>query len=128
MIAVKEHGKEGYFSNPSMAAGIPQVKAPKELLEEMLTVRIHLDDMTEDNGPLRVIPGSHRHYAMAEDESATPTTLTCKAGDVLLMRPLLTHASHRSKPNAGHRRILHLECAAGPVLLDGYRWHDYFGI
>jgi ectoine hydroxylase-related dioxygenase (phytanoyl-CoA dioxygenase family) len=89
MVAVNEHGIEGYFSNPSMASGIPLVKAPRDLLERMLTVRIHLDDMTEGNGPLRVLGGSHNYYEMAEDDSTEPLTITCNAGDVLLMRPLL---------------------------------------
>ena len=26
----------------------------------MLTARLHLDEVTEENGPLRVLPGSHR--------------------------------------------------------------------
>ena len=59
----------------------------------MLTARIHLDDVTADNGPLRVMPGSHRHYAMGEDEPREPVAITCRAGDVLLTRPLLTAAS-----------------------------------
>jgi ectoine hydroxylase-related dioxygenase (phytanoyl-CoA dioxygenase family) len=129
MIAVKAHGTEGIFTNPGITAGVPQVKAPKELLERMLTVRVHLDDMTDDNGPLRVLPGSHEQYLMSDDDAVGPVTINCKAGDVLLMRPLLTHASGRSKPGtAAHRRILHLECAPTVELPDGYEWHDFVAI
>jgi hypothetical protein len=39
--------------------GVPHVEAPEWLLEKMLTMRLHLDDMTEENGPLKVLPGSH---------------------------------------------------------------------
>ena len=129
MIAVKALGREGVFTNPGTTAGVPQVKAPRELLETMLTVRVHLDDMHEDNGPLRVVPGSHKHYAMAEDDAVAPVTIVCRAGDVLLMRPLLTHASGRSKPgNGAHRRILHLECAPSVALADGYEWRDFVSV
>jgi ectoine hydroxylase-related dioxygenase (phytanoyl-CoA dioxygenase family) len=34
--------------------------APKEALEQVLALRIRLDDSTPDNGPPRVIPDSHR--------------------------------------------------------------------
>ena len=53
-------------------------------------------------------------------------TLTCAAGDVLLMRPFLLHASGHSDPVHGdHRRIVHLEFASEPELADGYEWHDF---
>ena len=129
MIAVKTHGREGVFTQPGIAAGVPQVKAPKELLEKMLTVRVHLDDMDEENGALRVIPGSHEHYSMNQDPATAPVTISCKAGDVLFMRPLLTHSSGRGKQGSRrHRRILHLECAPSPHLPDGYHWHDFITI
>ena len=126
MIAVKALGKEGMFTHPGMARGIPQVKAPKSLLEKMLTVRVHLDDMDEDNGALKVIPGSHRNYALNEDAATEPVMIRCLAGDVLFMRPLLTHASSRGKRDSTrHRRILHLECAPASALADDFEWHDF---
>ena len=36
------------------------MQPPVHVLEDMLALRFHLDDSHEDNGPLRVIPGSHR--------------------------------------------------------------------
>ena len=57
-IAVKRHGVEGTFTKPTTKAGVPHVIAPFEILDRMLTVRFHLDDMNEDNGPLRVLLGS----------------------------------------------------------------------
>jgi hypothetical protein len=128
-IAVAEHGAEGAFTKPTTKAGLPHVMAPAAVLEAMLTARVHLDAVTANNGPLRVIPGSHRHYAMGADEAREPVAVHCRAGDVLLMRPLLTHASGHTKPAANaHRRTVHLECAASPALPDGYRWHSFFGL
>jgi len=129
MIAVKSHGPIGNFSYPSTTAGIPQVKAPAGLLSTMLTARLHLDDVTDDNGPLRVLPGSHRFYSQSDDEECRPLTIRCSAGDVLLMRPMLTHASGRSKQGtSAHRRIFHFECAPMSALPDGYKWYDYVPI
>lgn len=126
-IAVAEHrGGEGVFTKPTRKAGVPHVMAPAAVLDRMLTARVHLDDVTADNGPLRVIPGSHRFYELGQDEPREPVAVRCQAGDVLLMRPLLTHASGNTNPDAGlHRRIVHLECAAMAELPVGYRWHDY---
>ena len=124
-IAVREHRGGDVFTKPTTKAGVPHVMAPAAVLNAMLTARLHLDDVTADNGPLRVIPGSHRHYAMGEDAAREPVAVRCDAGDVLLMRPLLTHASGHTKPDAAlHRRIVHFECAATPELPDGYAWHD----
>jgi hypothetical protein len=127
-IAVAEHRGGAVFTKPTTKAGVPHVIAPAEVLNAMLTARLHLDAMTADNGPLRVIPGSHRHYATGDRDTdgREPVTVHCRAGDVLLVRPLLTHASGHSKTEAGlHRRIVHFECSASPALTDGYRWHDF---
>ncbi|HEV3439939.1 MAG TPA: phytanoyl-CoA dioxygenase family protein [Gemmata sp.] len=125
-IAVVEHGVEGTFTKPTTKAGVPHVMAPYSLLNTMLTARIHLDDVTAQNGPLRVIPGSHRFYHTGEDETRDVVAIHCRAGDVLLMRPLLTHASGNSQPDVGsHRRIVHLECATSHLLPDGYQWHQF---
>lgn len=120
-IAVVAHGPLGRFTKPTTKAGVPHVEAPEELLERMVTARVHLDDVTPENGPLRVLPGSHRG-----DEARPPVDVTCAAGDVLLMRPLLTHSSGHCDPlTRRHRRIVHLECAPAAGLPDGYRWHDF---
>lgn len=125
-VAVAEHRGAVVFTKPTTKAGVPHVVAPAAVLNEMVTARLHLDDVNELNGALRVVPGSHRHYAMGEDPPSEPVAVHCRAGDVLLMRPLLTHASGHSKLEAAlHRRIVHFECAASPELSDGYRWHDF---
>jgi hypothetical protein len=125
-IAVVEHGVEGTFTKPTTKAGVPHVMAPFSLLSTMLTARVHLDEVTAQNGPLRLIPGSHRFYLTGEDEPREPVTVCCGEGDVLLMRPLLTHSSGNTQSGVtSHRRIVHLECASSPVLPDGYEWHHF---
>ena len=51
----------------SKKAGITHVQPPAEILERMVSVRIHLDDCPEANGALKVVPGSQvevNHPAM----------------------------------------------------------------
>jgi hypothetical protein len=128
-IAVREHRESAHFTKPTYKAGVPHVIAPQFLLDRMLTVRIHLDAMTDENGPLRVIPGSHREYQQIDDSHPHAVTLHCLAGDALLMRPLVTHASGHSAPaTLAHRRIVHLECAADAELPDDLEWYWFVPI
>lgn len=125
-IAVAEHRDDlGPFRCPTLKAGVPHVEAPRELVAAMLTLRIHLDPMREENGPLLVLPGSHLED---EDEPAgrEGVAILSAAGDVLAMRPLLLHASRAPQPGCPlHRRLLHLEFAPSPQLPAGFRWRDF---
>ncbi len=124
-IAVKRNDLPStHFTNPTRKAGVPHMVAPQSLLRSMLTLRIHLDTVTEENGPLLVIPGSQR----CDDApgGSDPETILTTRGDVLAMRPLLSHRSVNARPETTrHRRILHLEFAARRELPDGYEWHDF---
>lgn len=114
-----------HFSKPTTKSGVPHVEAPVSVLESMLTLRLHLDDVTDENGPLEVVPGSHLNGKRATTDHAVSKVLV-DAGDVLAMRPLVSHASGSSDPNTNrHRRILHFEFAANESLPDGYRWHRF---
>lgn len=114
------------YSPVRMKAGVPHVEAPVEVLERMLTLRIHLDPATEANGPLEVWPGSHRTGKTLMLEKGPPVTILSSAGDVLAMRPLTAHCSGLSHAQAAlHRRVLHLEFAADESLPDDYRWHRF---
>ena len=126
-ISVKDNsGKSTSFSRPTIKAGVPHVIATDDLLRQMLTLRIHLDEVTDENGPLRVIPRSH--ITSDSDGIGVDGAITVHAapGDVLAMRPMISHASGASvEGTLRHRRILHLECAANERLPDGYQWHDF---
>jgi hypothetical protein len=126
-IAVRDNQRPSeLFTKPTRKAGVPHVEAPREVLESMLTARVHLDAVTEENGPLRVIPGSHRDGKAMKLGDVPPITLFANPGDVLLIRPLVAHCSNRSNPyTRSHRRILHLEFAGGRELSAGYEWHDF---
>lgn len=125
-IAVADRIETPGFSGWSSKDSVQHVQPPVEILEGMVTVRIHLDDCMAVNGALRVIPGSHRSGKISGEETDrwgdANAAFTCevKKGDALLMRPLLLHASLPAK-NPAHRRVLHIEYAGGK-LPGGLRW------
>lgn len=98
----------------SMKDGVLFAQAPANVLERIVALRIHLDPSTNENGPLRVIPGSHQ-FGILNDEQARQFQ---KAGDVvdclvgkggvIVMRPLLLHASSKTIRDLP-RRVLHIE-------------------
>ena len=127
MIPVVEAIPTPGFDAWSTKEGVAHVRPPAEVLEGMLTLRLHLDDCPGDNGPLLVLSGSHRWGRLTPDEiqqrvsQQSPTVCTAAAGDLLLMRPLLLHASQPSTA-VGHRRVVHLEFASRPLPGDLQWW------
>lgn len=111
----------------SVKAGVVHVQPPVEILQSMLAVRVHLDECDPDNGPLRVLPGSHNSGRLEPDEieqwkqhvGAVDCPVAC--GGILAFRPLLLHASSPAK-RPGHRRVVHLEFAKDD-LPPGLEWH-----
>src|SRR5215475_11006814 len=100
----------------SLKAGVHYAHAPAWALSRVLALRIHLDHSTAENGPLRVIPGSHLAGVLSDEEilklvrSEEKEECVVPLGGVLAMQPLLVHSS--SKSRAGEpRRVLHLEYA-----------------
>lgn len=127
-VALAEKREVDGFGPWSVKDGVPHAHAPMWLLERMVTLRLHLDDCPADNGALRVLPRSHLHGKLdaakiAEWRQRVPEVV-CEvpAGGVLLMRPLLLHASSAST-RPGHRRVLHLEYACDE-LPDGLEWAE----
>lgn len=127
-IAVRERINVPGFGAWSVKEGVKHVQPPVEMLERMLTVRIHLDDADSENGALRVIAGTHRLGRLSAEQIAViradqeETLCAAAAGDALLMRPLLLHASGRSTSERP-RRVLHLEYAA-EELPGGLAWRE----
>lgn len=126
-IAVASREKVDGFEPWSVkAGGVLHVQPPAHILENMLSVRIHLDPCGEENGALKVLPGSHRMGRIPETEAVRlgaenqPIVCVADAGDAVLMRPLLLHASSASD-SPSHRRVIHLDFAAAELPLP-LRW------
>jgi ectoine hydroxylase-related dioxygenase (phytanoyl-CoA dioxygenase family) len=118
--------KEG-FVNWSIKQGQPTVQPPREILENIYTVRIHLDDCDETNGALRVIPNSHQKGVISMKDFRLeyyPEPITCAVpkGGVMLMKPLILHASNKSTSER-NRRVIHLEFS-DIDLTDGMEWRE----
>jgi ectoine hydroxylase-related dioxygenase (phytanoyl-CoA dioxygenase family) len=125
-IAVHEKRDVPGFSLWTAKGGVTHVQPPFAILEQMLTVRLHLDEADESNGALRVIPSSHRSGFIAEEAVSSwvqrhdSATCPVSRGGAVVMRPLLLHASSKAT-RPSHRRVLHLEFAARP-LPSGLEW------
>jgi hypothetical protein len=59
-IAVRKKIEVDGYTAWSVKEGIVHVQPPISVLERMVTVRLHLDDCGLENGPLQVIPMSHK--------------------------------------------------------------------
>jgi hypothetical protein len=117
------------FTGWSSKQGIPHVLPPTDVLDAMVTLRIALDACGPGDGPLRVLPGSHRFGRLDPaaigrwKRSVEPVECTARAGDAVLMRPLLLHASSSARVPV-RRRVLHVEWALGP-LPGGLEWDSF---
>jgi hypothetical protein len=123
-VPVAERVEHPALRGWSRKEGVLQVQPPAAVLAQLVAVRLHLDDCGPQDGPLRVLPGSHTAGVRPEGASpAADDAITCTAprGSALLLRPLLLHASSKASGN-GLRRVLHL-LFAPPPLPHGLRWH-----
>jgi ectoine hydroxylase-related dioxygenase (phytanoyl-CoA dioxygenase family) len=126
-ISVRERKDVDGFGSWTMKGGVLHVQPPADLMNGMLAIRLHLDESGPDNGPLRVIAGSHNQGRLSAEQVASlkkENAITCcvPKGGALLMRPMLLHASSACvipKP----RRVIHLEFAA-TELPQGLEWHE----
>ena len=107
----------------SIKAGVSYAHAPARALARIVALRLHIDDSRGDNGPLRVLPGTHtlgvltdRHLErLARDTS--PVECIVPSGGVVAMRPLIVHSSTKAHADFP-RRVLHIEYADS-VSIDG---------
>lgn len=116
-IAVRERAEVDGFGSWSVKDGVVHVQPPEEVLEQMLTVRLHLDPTDETNGALWVVPGSHQNGRLRARDAATVAARSERhlcaldAGDALLFKPLVLHASRKATSDTP-RRVIHFEFAA----------------
>jgi Phytanoyl-CoA dioxygenase (PhyH) len=101
----------------SVKGSVLHAIAPAEALATVVALRVHLDDSTGTNGPLRVLPGTHADGVLTHDgiqqrlSAIAPVACLASAGAVVAMRPLVVHASSKATDDQP-RRVLHIEYAA----------------
>lgn len=113
-ITVRECRKSAGFVSWTTKANVWHVQPPASVIENIVALRVHLDDTDESNGALRVIAGSHNLGRLTAEQikelKDTGEIVNCPVGKngAMLMRPLLLHASSTAV-NASHRRVIHFE-------------------
>jgi hypothetical protein len=102
------------------------VQPPTDVLEQIVAVRVHVDPCPPQSGPLRVVPGSHAfgRLDMARTDELRKghgeVVVPVPRGGVLVMRPMILHASSKAnqpKP----RRVLHFVFGPADLRL-GLAW------
>lgn len=89
------------------------VQPNTELLQNIFTLRIHLDDCTKENGAVKVIESSHTQGIIEikewlKNKKGKEVICEINAGGVMLMKPLTLHFSNRTENNK-NRRVIHIE-------------------
>lgn len=112
--------------------GVLYAQAPAAVLSNILALRIHFDDSEETNGPLRVLPSTHKLGVLSDERinalahSMKDITCCVETGGVLAMRPLIVHASSKTHLRL-RRRVLHIEYSTSLKTEDGLElrseWH-----
>ncbi|MFL9839933.1 phytanoyl-CoA dioxygenase family protein [Sphingomonas sp. ST-64] len=116
-LCVRERRDVAGFGAWTIKSGLLHVAPPFEFLERMVTIRIHLDDVPEDNAPLLIAPGSHRFGVVREEAIDTVVAhcgidaCTARAGDIWFYATPILHASQAAvRPR--RRRVLQVDYAA----------------
>lgn len=109
----------------SVKDGVIYAHAPASALNHVLALRIHLDDSTGENGPLRVLPATHKMGLLSDEAihelaaKLEPVECTVAKCGIVAMRPLIVHASSKSVSDKA-RRVLHIEYASSRFIGNGF--------
>jgi ectoine hydroxylase-related dioxygenase (phytanoyl-CoA dioxygenase family) len=123
-LPIRERREAPGWGPWSVKDGVIYAHAPGTALGQVLALRVHLDDSTADNGPLRVLPVTHKLGVLSDDaihklaEEVTSIDCLVPKGGILAMRPLIVHASSKSRSDVA-RRVLHIEYASSQFTEDG---------
>ena len=111
-ISVNKKTETANFENWTVKQNQFAVQPPKEILEDNFTIRIHLDKTTKDNGAVKVINNSHSKGILRIEnmdfEKEKETMCEVEKGGIMIMKPLLFHASNKTTNNE-RRRVIHIE-------------------
>ncbi len=109
----QRHDLDG-FGPWTMKQGLQHVQPPFEIIARMITLRVHIDPVDDENAPLLVALGSHKFGLISVPEIfaavANCRTLACLAGpgDVWAYATPIIHASERSQ-STSRRRVLQVD-------------------
>jgi ectoine hydroxylase-related dioxygenase (phytanoyl-CoA dioxygenase family) len=114
------------FENWTVKQNQFAVQPPAAILENNFTIRIHIDKTTKDNGALKVINNSHSKGILRVEnldfENEKETICEVEKGGIMIMKPLLFHASNKTTNNE-RRRVIHIEFSK-QELPEGLEWSE----
>ncbi|WP_394781751.1 phytanoyl-CoA dioxygenase family protein [Undibacterium sp.] len=119
-IAVSAKAEATGYAKWTYKDGVDYVEPPVEILESIITLRVALDDADENNGALKVIPGSHLLGKLPSGDipalvkDRAHVSCSVQAGDLLVMKPLLLHSSSKAA-NPVSRKVIHIELSAASL-------------
>ncbi|QDT26718.1 Phytanoyl-CoA dioxygenase (PhyH) [Gimesia panareensis] len=123
-VPINGQSTDPEWTNWSVKAGQQYVEPPLEVFQQMLAVRVHLDECPGENGALEVVPRSHQRRLTEEEVALLSESefqlCPVEAGEILFMNPLLVHRS-RSSQLPLRRRVLHVVYSAAR-LPEGLAW------
>lgn len=92
-VAVSQKFGNRGWNSWSLKDGVNHSQPPLEVLNQMVTFRIHLDDANRENGCLKVLPHSHKLGLLDQEDiesyvqQVEPVNCETRAGSILVMRP-----------------------------------------
>ena len=111
-ISVDRKVETENFENWTIKQNQFAVQPPKKILEQNFTIRIHIDKTTKENGALKVLNKSHKNGIIRTEslivENEIETICEVDKGGIMIMKPLLFHASNKTTNNE-RRRVIHIE-------------------
>jgi hypothetical protein len=125
-IPVRDRVDDPEYSGWSEKEGQLYVQPPVKVLEQLVAVRVHIDDCTVESGALRVVPKSHLEGRLSKEQAEAlrsqygETLVPVGRGGALVMQPMLLHASSKATSLAS-RRLLHFVFGP-PSLPSGLEW------
>ncbi|AWA30935.1 phytanoyl-CoA dioxygenase [Flavobacterium magnum] len=125
-ISVNQKLELDGFENWTVKQNQFAVQPPENILKNCFTIRIHLDNTSKENGALKVINKSHSKGIVRLDNftSKTGNESICEVekGGIMIMKPLLFHASNKTTNNE-RRRVIHIEFC-NQQLPNGLNWNE----
>lgn len=114
------------FENWTVKQNQFAVQPSIKVLEDNFTIRIHIDKTTKDNGALKVINNSHSKGILRIEKldfnKEKETICEVEKGGIMIMKPLLFHASNKTTNNE-RRRVIHIEFSK-QQLPAGLEWSE----
>ncbi|GAB4037873.1 phytanoyl-CoA dioxygenase family protein [Spirosoma jeollabukense] len=126
-ISVDARKETEGFSQWTLKQGLQAVQPTRDYLDDLFTIRIHLDACDQTNGALKVVPKSHKLGVLKDNEilqlDKTETICNVQKGGLMIMKPLLLHSSSKSTSEQ-NRRVIHLEFSS-KQLPNGLHWREW---